>query len=479
MFCADMPAFLRENLSERMKMAKNLFFFIYKTRKMCYNLHYLKTGEIIFIMEGDSYPPPDHIAAYIAILIVSVILSAFFSATETAYTSLNKARLKLRAENGKRSSVRALKLTENYDKLLFTILIGNNIVNIVMATVSALLFASLIENAGIAATVSTAVSTVIVLIFGEVTPKTVAKEAPEAVASAFSGFISFLIVLLFPLNMIFTGWKALLSKIFRFGGQDKITEEELLSYVEEASEDGTLDKEETELISSAIEFNDAEVGDILVPRVKIIAVEQNASMEKIKNVFLEHEFSRIPVYKGSIDTIIGMIHEKDFYSALMNDAKNIKGIITSMGFATEHMKISALLRQMQRQKVHMAAVIDEYGGTLGIVTLEDILEELVGEIWDEHDEVVNYFTKLDDNSYLVDGNAELSDFCKLFSLEEDESNDSNTVGGWVTEKVGDIPHIGYTFDCKNLSIEVTKRTLKRVLEIKVTVKREEETEQQE
>ena len=272
--------------------------------------------------------------------------------------------------------------------------------------------------------------------------------------------------------MIFTGWKALLSKIFRFGGKDKITEEELLSYVEEANEDGTLDNSETELISSAIEFNDAEVGDILVPRVNVIAVEENSSMEDVMKTFLEHGFSRLPVYRGSVDTIVGMIHEKDFYAAMMKGAKNIKNLITTMGFATEHMKISVLLRSMQKQKVHMAAVIDEYGGTLGIVTLEDILEELVGEIWDEHDEVVNYFTKTGDNTYLVDGNAELSDFCETFSLEEDEENDSNTVGGWVTEKVGDIPHIGYEFSCGNL----TKRTLKRVLEIKVTVNEKTENE---
>ena len=249
-----------------------------------------------------------------------------------------------------------------------------------------------------------------------------------------------------------------------------------MNYVEEASEDGTLDKNETELISSAIEFNDFEVGEILVPRVQMVAIEENTPMEKIKNLFFDNGFSRLPVYKGSIDSIIGMIHEKDFFIALEKGAKNIKGIITSIAFATEHMKIPVLLRSMQRQQVHMAAVVDEYGGTLGLVTLEDILEELVGEIWDEHDEVVEYFSKINDNTYVVDGNAEKEEFFELFSLEDEES-DSNTVGGWIIEKCGDIPPLGYTFSFENLDIEITKRTIKKVLEIKVTVNENGEEEE--
>ena len=202
-------------------------------------------------------------------------------------------------------------------------------------------------------------------------------------------------------------------------------------------------------------------------------------MDEIKDVFLQNGFSRVPVYKNSIDTIIGMIHEKDFFNAYLKGTKNIKGLITSMAIATEHMKISVLLRTLQKQKVHMATVLDEYGGTLGIVTLEDILEELVGEIWDEHDEIVNYFTKVDDTTYLVDGNAELSDFCELFEQEEDEEWDSNTVSGWVIERFGEIPSIGATFDYNNLEITVVKRNLRKVLEIKVIIKNPEEMEEKE
>ena len=428
-------------------------------------------------MESDQ-PPLDGnlLTIYIVSLILLVLLSAFFSATETAFTSVNKARLKMISEDGSNGAKKALALTENYDRLLFTILIGNNLVNIILTTIAGVMFGMLIvSNAGIAEIVSTAVTTVIVLIFGEITPKTLAKESPEKLASFLSYPISFFIVILYPLNIIFSGWKLLLTKVFKFNNEDVITEEELLTYVEEASEDGTLDESETELISGAIEFNDVEVGDILVPRVNVIAIEMDTPMDEIKDVFLKNGFSRVPVYKNSIDTIIGMIHEKDFFNAYLGGTKNIKGLITSMAIATEHMKISVLLRTLQKQKVHMATVLDEYGGTLGIVTLEDILEELVGEIWDEHDEVVDYFTKVDDQTYLVDGNAELADFYELFDQDEDEESDSNTVSGWVIERVGDIPSIGTTFDFNNLEITVVKRNLRKVLEIKVIIKPEDDS----
>ena len=434
-------------------------------------------------MDADTKPPPgsQNIAIYVIILVALLILSAFFSATETAFTSLNRTRLKLLADDGKKSAKKALKHADNYDRLLYTILIGNNIVNLTLATISTLLFSSIITNSeSLSATLSTIISTIAVLIFGEITPKTLAKEFPEKVAMFVAPIMDFFTIILYPLNLVFTGWKLLLKKIFKFKSEDVITEQELLTYVEEANEDGTLDNNETELISSAIEFNDAEVGDILVPRVNVIAVEENTPMKDIRLVFSEHGFSRLPVYRGSIDTIIGMIHEKDFYAAYTSGATNIKGIVTSMALATEHMKISALLRSMQKQKVHMATVVDEYGGTLGIVTLEDILEELVGEIWDEHDEVVDYFTKLDDEHYLVDGNAELSEFFEIFSQEEDEESDSNTVSGWIIERSGDIPPIGYTFDYNNLTVTVTKRTLKKVLEVKVEIRPiEEDAEEKE
>ena len=428
--------------------------------------------------DGSQPPPNPNYAIYIIALILLIFASGFFSATETAFTSANRARIKILAEDGKKSAKKTLKILGNYDRFISTILIGNNVVNILLTTLFTLLFASIIKNnESLAATVSTAVSTVLVLIFGEITPKTVAKEFPEKFACGVSYIIDFFIVLFYPLTLFFKGWKFLLGKIFRFKNDDVITEEELLTYVEEANEDGTLDKEETKLISSAIEFNDCEVGDILVPRVNIVAVAENASMEDIKKVFLDNRYSRIPVYNGTIDSIVGMIHEKDFFNAYVSGAKSIKNILTTVAIATEHMQISVLLRSMQKQKVHMAVVIDEYGGTLGLVTLEDILEELVGEIWDEHDEVVNYFTKVADDVYLVDGNADISDFSELFSLDIDEESDSNTVSGWIIERLGDIPAIGYEFTYERLKITVLKKTMKRILEIRVNVLPEEEDDE--
>ena len=415
-------------------------------------------------------------------IVILVMLSGFFSGTETAFNSVNRTKLKIKAQDGNKAAANALKLSENYDKLLSAILVGNNLVNITLSVLFNNLFESLIPNPAVCGVVSVAVSTVIVLTFGEISPKMIAKDNAESIAMAFGYPIRAVMVILYPFTLLFSGLKFLLKKIFRSGGDDKITEEELLSMVEEAQEDGSLDMQERELISSAIEFDDAEVKDIFVPRVNIIAVPVDMPMEKIKGLFLEHNFSRMPVYKGEIDSIIGMIHNIDFFTALEKGEKNIKNYITPVAVATEHMKISALLKSMQRQKVHMAVVVDEYGGTLGIVTLEDILEELVGEIWDEHDEVVNYFTKIDDENYLVDGRAELDDFFKEFNIDENETEnfDSQTVSGWVIEQFGEIPKKSQSFDFKNLTIVANKLTARKIIEIKVRInpQKEEEDEQE-
>lgn len=416
-------------------------------------------------------PDPDSMFLSIFFIVILVMLSGFFSGTETAFNSVNRTKLKIKAQDGNKAAANALKLSENYDKLLSAILVGNNLVNITLSVLFNNLFESLIPNPAVCGVVSVAVSTVIVLTFGEISPKMIAKDNAESIAMAFGYPIRAVMVILYPFTLLFSGLKFLLKKIFRSGGDDKITEEELLSMVEEAQEDGSLDMQERELISSAIEFDDAEVKDIFVPRVNIIAVPVDMPMEKIKGLFLEHNFSRMPVYKGEIDSIIGMIHNIDFFAALERGEVTIKNIITPVAVATEHMKISMLLRSMQRQKVHMAVVVDEYGGTLGIVTLEDILEELVGEIWDEHDEVVNYFTDIDEETAIVDGRADLDEFFEHFGIDKDEAEnfDSQTVSGWVIEEIGEIPKKAQSFDYKNLTVTVNRLTQRRVLDVKVAV----------
>ncbi len=427
----------------------------------------------------DPDPDPENMTLSIILIVVLVLFSAFFSATETAFSSVNKTKLKLKAQDGNAAAKNALNLAENFDKLLSAILVGNNIVNITLSVLFNNIFESVFPtNPAASGAVSIAVSTVIVLIFGEITPKMIAKETSERLTMIVGYPIRVIMIILYPITILFSGIKFFLRKVLKSGEGEKITEEELLSMVEEAQEDGSLDVSERELISSAIEFDDAEVEDILVPRVNVIAVPLDTPMDKVKALFLEHNFSRMPVYNGTIDSVIGMIHNIDFFGALEKGEKNIKNIITPVAVATEHMKISTLLKSMQKQKVHMAVVVDEYGGTMGIVTLEDILEELVGEIWDEHDEIVNYFSKIDDNTYMVDGRAELDKFFTLFGFDDDEAEqfDSQTVSGWVIEQLGDIPKKFQKFDYKNLTVIVNRLTQRRVLDVKVIINPEPEDE---
>ncbi|MBQ9485473.1 MAG: HlyC/CorC family transporter [Clostridia bacterium] len=415
---------------------------------------------------------PDGSVPLLIALIALVLLSGFFSAAETAFSCASKIKLRALAANGNKRAEKTLDLAENkFDKLLSTILVGNNIVNITTATLGTFFFVKILDGTNAdPALISTVAITAAVLLFGEITPKFIASAYPEKFAMTFYPLTVFFFWIFYGFNFIFGGWKWVIAKIFRLKGNDKVTEEEILTVVEEAEEDGTIRKDETRLIRSVIEFDDVEVGDILVPRVNIVAVDVNSSMEDVKKVFDKEGYSRLPVYKDSIDTIIGTIHEKDFFSAYLSGVKKIKDVMQPAVFTTEHIKISNLLKQLQKKKVHIAVVLDEYGGTAGIITLEDVLEELVGEIWDEHDEEINYFKKSGDAT-LVDGNAPLSDFFAYFELcGEEEKFDTITLSGWIIERVGEIPKTGFKFDYLNLEIEILKATVKRILQVKVSVK---------
>ena len=416
-------------------------------------------------------------------IVVLVIMSGFFSSTETAYSCASRIKLRTLVSNGNKRAKKVLDLAEtNYDKFISTVLIGNNIVNLTASTLGTIFFASLIASESTSALVSTATLTVAVLIFGEITPKFIAKTYPEKLSMAFYPLIKFFYYVFTPLNIIFGGWKWLLSKVFRFKDSDIVTEDEIMTIVEEAEEDGTLKQEETKLIRSVIEFDDLEVGDILVPRVNIVAVDVESSMDDMRKVFDREGYSRLPVYKDSIDTIIGTIHEKDFYNAYLKGKKGVDGIMQNAFYTAEHVKISDLLRQLQKKKVHIAVVLDEYGGTLGIVTLEDILEELVGEIYDEHDEIINYFKPLNETTTIIAGNADVSDMFEYFGFDgDDDKYEASTVSGWVIEMLGEIPTVGKTFEYRTLDIEVMKSTVKKVLQVKATIsdrKEEDQTEEE-
>ena len=407
----------------------------------------------------------------IVILIVLVILSAYFSATETAFTSLNRIRLKSKADAGNRRAALALRLVDQYDNLLSTILVGNNIVNLSASSLATVFFTEglRLQNGAV---ISTAVITIVVLIFGEVSPKSLAKEYPESFAVFSAPIMRILMVILTPVNFLFSLLKKLLSMVFHKEGDSGITEEELVTMVDQAEIEGGLDQHESKLIRSAIEFNDMEVDEILTPRVDIVAVEDTDSMDDIAQAFAESGYSRLPVYHEDIDDIIGVIHEKDFHAARYRGQTDVKAITGPMLYTTGNTKISELLRILQREKAHMVIVVDEYGGTEGLVTLEDIVEELVGEIWDEHDEVIEEFKKQEDGSYLISCSADLTDLFDLFSIKGE--CDANTISGWVMEQIGRIPEEGDHFVADGLDVTVTKVDHRRVLEIRVTVLQPEE-----
>ena len=404
--------------------------------------------------------------AMIVGLVFCVIMSGYFSATETAFTSLNRVRLKSWADGGDQRAARTLALAEDYDKLLSTLLIGNNIVNNVATTIGAVLFIHLIDEVT-GPTVSAIVLTVVILIFGEVSPKSLAKESPERFAMFATPLLGVLRTVLTPLNFLFTQWKRLLSKVFRKSADGGITEEELVTLVDQAESEGGLDQHESRLIRAAIEFHDLEVEEILTPRVDIVAVEDSASMEEIAKTFAENGYSRLPVYPADIDKIMGVIHEKDFHAARYRGLTSVKEMLGPMLYTTGNTKISELLRILQREKAHMVIVVDEYGGTEGLVTLEDIVEELVGEIWDEHDEVIEEFKKQEDGSYLISCSADLTDLFDLFKIKGE--CDSNTISGWVMEQIGRVPEEGDRFVSDGLDVTVTKVDHRRVLEIRVAV----------
>lgn len=393
------------------------------------------------------------------IILLCIIMSGYFSATETAFSSLNRIRIKNMADKGNKRAALVLKLSEDYDRLLSTILIGNNIVNIACASLSTLLFVRLLgEDAG--ASVSTAVTTVIVLVFGEVSPKSIAKESPEKFSMFSAPILNFMAVLLTPLNFLFKQWKKVLSRFFHSSASQGITEEELITIVEEARQDGGIDEQEGDLLRNALEFNELKAADILTPRIDVVGVNVCAGAEEIASVFTETGYSRLPVYQGSIDNIVGILYHKDFYNKIYGTGKGIKDVIRPALFITRHKKISQLLQELQASNHHIAVVIDEFGGTVGIVTLEDILEELVGEIWDEHDEIIRSVEKLSDDEFLVLGNANVDKLLEL--LGYDEETEAVTVNGWIMNELQKLPEKGDSFRFHEWQVTVMEMEDRRV-----------------
>ena len=414
---------------------------------------------------------------YIIIIAACVVMSAYFSGTETAFSSFNKTRMKTLAEKGNKRAKLVLKLSENYNNLISTILIGNNIVNIGASSVGALLFAKLIADANLATTVNTAVLTVIVLIFGEVTPKNMAKEIPEKFSMFSAPLIQILVWVFMPFNFLFALLKKLISKILKSDDDNKMSQEELLMFVEEVEQDGSIDEDEGSMLRNVIEFNDLKAEDILTHRVDLVAFQKDAPKEEIAKIFSESKFSRLLVYDNSIDNNVGIVHQKDFYTAEGITNSSIEDIMTQPFFVPPSEEVGDLLKRFQESQSHIAVVVDEYGGTVGIVTMEDILEELVGEIWDEHDEVVEDYLEIGENTYRVSCDVEMSDFCEHFAVEIE--TESTTLNGFLTEQLAKIPEENDTLNYRNFLITVLEGDAHRANFVKVEVLPVEESEEEE
>jgi len=402
----------------------------------------------------------------IAGILICLVFSAFFSASETAFTSMNRVKLKTMMQNGNKRARLAYQLGEDYDKLLSTILVGNNIVNIAASTLATSLFLQLIENDNLASLVNTVVMTIIVLIFGEVTPKTIAKESPEAFAMTFAPFLRVLRAVISPINAFFTLLKKVLHLLFKPAESESYIEEEIITMLEEAQNEGDIDAHEGELIRSVIEFSDdRDVNCILTPRVDVTAVEDTATMEEVGELFRSTGYSRLPVYHEDMDHIIGVLNEKDYYLRKHEGCTDITQIMQTPVYAPTTLSLSKLLKLFQSKKTHIVIILDEFGGTEGIVTMEDVLEELVGEIYDEHDDVDQDLLLMEDGSRLVDGGMQLSELMDVMGVEDIFSAD--TVGGWAAEVLGIIPFVGAAFETDELRGLVTQMEKRRVTQVRV------------
>lgn len=413
-----------------------------------------------------------------AAIILLIIMSAFFSATETAFSSVNKIRLKHEASNGNKKAARALKIAENFDKTLTTILVGNNIVNILSTSLGTVICTELFGAKGVG--IATAAMTVLILIFGEIMPKSLAKENAEKFALAFGGLLNVFIVVLTPVTFIFRGLKNLVSKIFKSGSDaPSVTEDELKYIIDEIEEEGVLEEQESDLVRSALEFDDKNVSEVLIPRVRITAVEKNDSLEHIRELFFTEQYSRMPVYEKNIDNIIGFIHERDFFKLTVSDehAEGIESIIHEVIYITEFQTVSEVLARMQKEKIHMAIIKDQYGGTYGMVTMEDLIEELLGEIYDETDEEDHSFIKISDNEYDAAADFNLREFEEKLGLPEGTiKSESYTLGGWALELFGRIPQAGDEVKDGVFTLKVLEAEENRIIRLKITVDKPDESE---
>ena len=415
----------------------------------------------------------DDVSAIMYVLVVILVaLSAFFSGTETAFATVNKVRMKNLALEGNKKAEKVLKISDEYDKALSAILIGNNIVNIGSASIGTAIFTVWFGING--PWISTIVMTLIVLTFGEILPKSLAKENAENFTLAVVNILDLIIKVFSPLIFFFVKLKALIAGNTGVDNQQPtVTEQELKYIIEESENEGVLEQQESELVQSALDFDEIAVSEVLTPRVDVVAVDVYQDVESIKDLFFEEGYSRLPVYSGTIDTILGVIHSKDFFRAYIQD-KNIDltSILQKTIYVPPKKRISELLKELQKLKSHMAVVTDQYGGTLGVITLEDIIEELVGDIWDESDEEEADVLKISDTHYQVSGDVNIEDFFDDIDFEYRESDFEDvafTFAGWALETFERIPEEGDSFEYKNLTMKISEVSDQRIMKMDVFI----------
>ena len=409
----------------------------------------------------------------LTILILCILGSAFFSAAETAYSTCNKIRLRQMQNRGNVKAGKVLDLANDYDKLISGILVGNNFVNIFGTTLATILFTKWF-GASDGPTLSTIVMTVVVLIFGEITPKTIARLNPDGFAFFAYPFLKLVITLLAPITFLFNLWQKFVGSFSKNSDNNAMSSEELITMIEEVEKEGSIKKEESELIQSAIEFSDVDIADIYTPRIDVVAVNLKTPKEEVAKVFVENMYSRIPVYKDSIDYIVGFIHYRDFFE--LKEDETIESIMQKPVYLPLTTRISDALKKFQAKKVHLGVVNDEFGGTAGSITLEDIIEELVGDIWDEHDEEEQEIIPLEENSYKIDGTVNIEEVFELFRMYEDDIYDSNTLSGWIIEINETIPKVGEIIYFKNLEIQILDADEIKIEWAKVSLAKEDESE---
>lgn len=413
------------------------------------------------------------------VILILVLLSAFFSATETAFSFVNKIRIQQSAEDGNKRAKNALYVVERFDKALTAILICNNVVNLGCSSIATVLCLNIFGDVGSA--IATGVTTLLVLTFGEVIPKCLAKEHCDNFSLSTAGFLKVLMIILTPLVFVFLKLKSVALKIA--GGKNdtpSVTENELKYIVESIEEEGVLEESESEMVRSALDFDETTAEEILTPRVDVVFLSIDDTPEKIKEVIIENRYSRIPVYENTTDTVIGILHTRDYLESLA-DGKipNLRDLIQPPYFVFKTQQLSKILSHFKRTKVHMAIVTDEYGGTLGIVTMEDLLEEIVGEIWDEDEEIERTHYKIGNNEYLVNGDFELDEMLDLYDMDEDAlESDAVTVGGFILEHAGNIPKKRESIEADGFRFTVMEVENQRIMRVVVKKLDEEENEKE-